>query len=214
MRYAIVVDLDRCLGCEGCMVACKTENNVSLGQYWNSVLKIGPKGTWPHLSQYFLPVMCQQCTNAPCVNVCPTGASYRDPDTNIVLVDKEKCIGCKYCMMACPYGVRNWNSEEKVVEKCTLCAHLLGTKKPWLEEGAEDADRLPLCVSTCCGSARYFGDLDDPTSAPSKAIAAKPNAVHYLYDAGNHPTTAYLLSDKYAEWQDVVATPTYARYVQ
>ena len=199
-RYAIAVDLDRCIGCEGCMIACKNENNVPLGQKWNTVLKIGPYGTYPHLEQYFLPSMCQQCENAPCVNVCPTGASYRDPKTNVVLVNKEKCIGCKSCMMACPYGVHNWNADERVVEKCTLCSQ-------HLKEGEE-----PLCVSACCGSARFFGDVDDPNSDISKALAAKPDAVHKLHDAGNHPVTSYILSSKYAEWHDTFTTPTYARY--
>ena len=114
-HYAIVVDLDRCIGCHGCEIACKNENNIALGEYWNKVVERGPFGEYPDLEMYFLPTMCQQCQDAPCVNVCPTGASYRDAD-GMVLVDKEKCIGCKYCMMACPYGVRSWNAAESVVE--------------------------------------------------------------------------------------------------
>ena len=116
-HYAIVVDLDRCIGCHGCEIACKNENEVELGSFWNKVVQVGPFGDYPHLHQYFLPVMCQQCDDSPCTHVCPTGASYRD-ENNVVLVDKEKCIGCKYCMMACPYGVRSWSPSEHVVEKC------------------------------------------------------------------------------------------------
>ena len=112
-HYAIVVDLDRCIGCHGCEIACKNENEVELGSFWNKVMQVGPFGDYPHLHQYFLPVMCQQCDDSPCTHVCPTGASYRD-ENNVVLVDKEKCIGCKYCMMACPYGVRSWNAAESV----------------------------------------------------------------------------------------------------
>ena len=108
-RNCLVVDLDKCIGCHACEVACKNENGIALGEYWNRVLQIGPHGTFPDLEQYWLPVQCQQCEDAPCVHVCPTGASYRDADGK-VLVDKEKCIGCKYCMMACPYGVRSWNA--------------------------------------------------------------------------------------------------------
>lgn len=201
-RYAIAVDLDCCIGCEGCMIACKTENNVALGERWNTVLKIGPMGTYPNLQQYFLPLMCQQCSNAPCVDVCPTGASYRDPETDVVLVDGETCIGCLSCMEACPYGVRNWNEAAGIVDKCTLCHDKIGT-------GEE-----PLCVSTCCASARYWGDLDDPDSSISQALAAKPDAVHHLPDAGNDPRTFYLLSQKYATWQEGMPEPTYARYVQ
>ena len=111
-RNCLVVDLDKCIGCHACEVACKNENGIALGEYWNRVLQIGPHGTFPDLEQYWLPVQCQQCEDAPCVHVCPTGASYRDADGK-VLVDKEKCIGCKYCMMACPYGVRSWNAKEQ-----------------------------------------------------------------------------------------------------
>ena len=190
MRNCIVVDLDHCTGCKGCEIACKNENNIPLGERWNRLLLCGPYGEFPNLSQYYLPVMCQQCADAPCVNVCPTGASYRDPDTNVVLVDKEKCIGCKYCMMACPYGVRDWNKAESVVEKCTLCQHLTA------------AGEKPQCVKVCSVQCRYYGDLDDPESDASKAIAAKSDAVHRLKDFGNGPSTVYLLSDKYCEWRE------------
>ena len=122
-RNCIVVNLDRCTGCFGCEVACKMENGVALGERWSKVFTVGPVGEYPDMTRYALPTMCQQCENAPCVSVCPTGASYRDGN-NVVLVDKEKCIGCKYCMMACPYGVRSWNAAEKCAEKCTLCGHL------------------------------------------------------------------------------------------
>ena len=114
-HYAIVVDLDRCIGCHGCEIACKNENNIALGEYWNKVVERGPFGEYPDLEMYFLPTMCQQCADAPCVHVCPTGASYRDGN-NVVLIDREKCIGCKYCMMACPYGVRDWNKASKKKE--------------------------------------------------------------------------------------------------
>ena len=193
MRNCIVVDLDHCTGCKGCEIACKNENNIPLGERWNRLLLCGPYGEFPNLSQYYLPVMCQQCVDAPCVNVCPTGASYRDPDTNVVLVDKEKCIGCKYCMMACPYGVRSWSPSEHVVEKCTLCGQLTSV-------GEE-----PKCVAACCASARFYGDLDDPNSDASKALAAAgADSVHRLKDVGNGPQTAYILSAKYAEWKEEV----------
>ena len=191
-HYAIVVDLDRCIGCHGCEIACKNENNIALGEYWNKVVERGPFGEYPDLEVYFLPTMCQQCQDAPCVNVCPTGASYRDAD-GMVLVDKEKCIGCKYCMMACPYGVRSWSPSEHVVEKCTLCGQLTSV-------GEE-----PKCVAACCASARFYGDLDDPNSDASKALAAAgADSVHRLKDVGNGPQTAYILSAKYAEWKEEV----------
>jgi Fe-S-cluster-containing dehydrogenase component len=188
-RKCIVVDLNRCIGCYGCEIACKTENDIALGERWNKVVPVGPMGTFPNIEQYWLPTMCQQCKDAPCVNVCPTGASYRNAD-GVVLIDKSKCIGCKYCLMACPYGVRSWNADLKCVEKCTLCQQLT------------DVGELPACVAACCGEARFYGDLDDPTSDAAKAIAsAKSGSVHRLTDVGNGPSTAYILDADIATWK-------------
>lgn len=186
----IVVNLDRCTGCSGCEIACKMENNVALGQRWSKVFTVGPVGEYPNMTRYALPTMCQQCKDAPCVHVCPTGASYRDSNTNVVLVDKEKCIGCKYCMMACPYGVRSWNKTEKCVEKCTLCGQLTS------------AGKLPACVKSCAAGARFYGDLDDPNSDVSKELAKYPaEAVHTLEDQGNGPCMHYILSTSIGQWQ-------------
>ena len=185
-RKTFVIDLDRCSGCQSCELACKFENSIPLGEYWLKVVTMGPYGTFPKVQMYWLPAQCQQCENPSCVHVCPTGASYVDED-GVVLVDKEKCIGCKYCMMACPYGVRSWNEAEKVVEKCTTCAHL--------DE--------PPCVTTCPGACRFFGDIDDPESDVSKMLAsADPSSVHQLKDAGNKPSTYYILSSNYSEWHE------------
>ena len=186
----IVVNLDRCTGCFGCEIACKMENNVALGQRWSKVFTVGPVGEYPNMTRYALPTMCQQCKDAPCVHVCPTGASYRDSNTNVVLVDKEKCIGCKYCMMACPYGVRSWNKTEKCVEKCTLCGQLTS------------AGKLPACVKSCAAGARFYGDLDDTNSDVSKELAKYPaEAVHTLEDQGNGPCMHYILSTSIGQWQ-------------
>ena len=158
-RNCIVVNLDRCTGCFGCEVACKMENGVALGERWSKVFTVGPVGEYPDMTRYALPTMCQQCENAPCVSVCPTGASYRDPETNIVLVDKEKCIGCKYCMAACPYGARIQIKKTGVIEKCRFC---------WYEG---EPGNPPRCVGTCISGARLFGDLDDPQSEICQEIA-------------------------------------------
>lgn len=188
----IVVNLDKCTGCYGCEIACKMENDVALGEYWNRVVEVGPFGDYPEITRYKLPSMCQQCEDAPCVHVCPTGASYRD-ENNVVLIDREKCIGCKYCMMACPYGVRNWNVETRTVEKCTLCGHLTSQGE------------LPACVKSCAAGARFYGDLDDPDSDVSKELARYgEDAVHTLEDVGNKPATRYIYSRQYGEWKERV----------
>ena len=197
MKNCLVLDLNRCTGCDTCVVACKLENNVELGKYWNRVLPVGPSGTHPNIEMYWLPMQCQQCENPACVHVCPTGASYRDEKTGVVLVDHSKCIGCQYCMMACPYGVRTLNDRTKTVEKCTLCSHLTA-------DGSDD----PACVHSCSAGARFFGDLDDPDSDVSKYVAQQlekdPGCVHYLPDPGSaKPSSIYILSEKVASWKEL-----------
>ena len=154
----IVVNLDRCTGCYSCEITCKMENDIALGEHWNKMLQRGPFGDYPNMTRYPLPTMCQQCADAPCVHVCPTGASYRDGN-NVVLIDREKCIGCKYCMAACPYGARIVQEKTGVVEKCRFC---------W---DGEKPGNPPACVGTCISGARIFGDLDDPDSEINQAIA-------------------------------------------
>jgi Fe-S-cluster-containing dehydrogenase component len=195
MRNCLVIDLDRCTGCDTCVVACKHENGVDLGVYWNHVVTMGPYGTYPDIEMYWLPTQCQQCANAPCISVCPTGASQRDPDTGAVVVDKETCIGCQTCISACPYGARTYLEDENIVVKCTLCNQLT--------RNGED----PACVHDCCTGARLWGDLDDENSDVAKYVAAaeerEAGSTHRLPDPGDaQPSTVYILSSKTAEWRD------------
>ncbi|MCD8207041.1 MAG: 4Fe-4S dicluster domain-containing protein [Bacteroidales bacterium] len=147
-------------------------NEVPIGSYWNKVLRIGPNprqegGQWPDVYTYFLTVQCQHCEKPECVEVCPTQASHKRED-GTVQIDKEKCIGCQFCVMACPYGVRYLNEEEGVVEKCTLCEQRIA-------EG-----ELPQCVAQCGGRARWFGDLDQGIES---FTAPGPNLQDKSYDA-------------------------------
>ena len=192
MAYGMLIDLKKCVGCHACAVACKEAHGTPPG-ITRSHVKREFEGEYPDATMHIVPMLCMHCENPPCVEACPTeGATYKRED-GIVVVDKEKCIGCKYCMMACPYGVRSWSPSENVVEKCTLCGQLTA------------AGEQPKCVAACCGSARFYGDLDDPESDASKALAAAgPDAVHRLKDVGNAPQTAYILSSKYAEWKEEV----------
>lgn len=194
-KRALVVNLDRCTGCDSCITACKYENKISLGHFWNHVVAVGPTGTFPDVELYWLPVFCQQCENAACIAVCPTGASYRDEKTGVVLINKDTCIGCKYCTYACPYGVRHFNDDDGVVEKCTLCSHITAS-----------GEGNPPCCHNCPGGARFFGDLDDPESAASKELAKYDDAcIHSLPEPGNaHPATRYILSPEYAAWKELI----------
>ena len=199
-RYAIVTDLDRCVGCLACSTACKVVNGVPVGNFWNKTLRIGPTpktegGNWPDVDLYFLTVSCQHCENPECVKVCPTGASMKLAD-GTVQIDKSKCIGCQFCAMACPYNVRYLNEEERVVEKCTLCEQKIAQGE------------LPQCVSQCGAIARFFGDLDEGVEGFMGACDKKlgdyvepfdEGQVHHLPDVGNKPACAYILRDM--TWQ-------------
>ena len=165
-KLAIGINLRRCIGCNTCAVACKMQNNVPDGMLWNRVLTEGceqfdgAEGVYPHLTRTYLPLACQHCENPACVHVCPTAASYRDPETGMVLIDKEKCIGCMTCEKSCPYG-HPVQLDDGLSHKCVLCSD----ENP---EGTPD----PTCAKACPVRALEFGPIASLREAHPEGAAA------------------------------------------
>lgn len=181
VRYGMLLDTRKCVGCQACSVACRSQNNVPLG-YERSWVEIVEKGHYPDTTLRFLPRLCNQCSEPQCVSVCPTGATTKREEDGIVVVDKEICIGCKYCVLACPYGARFPNPKTGTADKCDFCLDRLA-------RGLE-----PACVETCFYRARIFGDLNDPNSEISRLIAV--NAVTVLrQEMGTQPNVFYIAAD-------------------
>ena len=165
-RYGMVIDQERCIGCEACTVACKIENNGTTG--WvqvttqNASHKDIPEGCFPDLKMHFLPTLCNHCESPPCVAACPLEAITKD-ENGIVLLDEPTCDGCQTCLDACPYGAIVYSDENDKAEKCNMCCHRI-------ETGLE-----PFCVVCCEGQAMHFGDLNDPGSNVSKILQSNQN---------------------------------------
>jgi Fe-S-cluster-containing dehydrogenase component len=157
-RYGMLINTANCVGCHACRIACQNQNGLLADETFIK-FKDAENGNYPTVRTETIPMQCMQCMDAPCVAVCPTGASAVD-DRGIVRVDEDKCIGCRYCMAACPYSARVVNSQTGTVDKCRLCV-----------ADNQDSDHATDCVNACPAHVRIFGDLDDPDSEVSKAIA-------------------------------------------
>jgi len=222
-RWGMVIDLDKCTACGSCIVACSSENNLILGSPQEAAmnrvirwLKILPmdEGEYPSPKQRLVPLPCQQCDDPPCTKVCPVYATYRNPE-GIVGQVYARCIGCRYCVNACPYTCKefNWRTPEwpeemsaglnpdvsvrprGVVEKCLFCHHRLQRAK---EKAASDgnrpladADYQPACVEVCPAKAIVFGDLNNSASAVS-SLSKDDRAFHLLEELGTNPKVTYL----------------------
>ncbi len=198
-QLALIIDLNVCVGCSACMISCKEWNTsgsagplVDLnpygsdpnGTFFNRVQTF-EVGTYPNTQTVHFPKSCLHCEEPPCVPVCPTGASYKRPEDGIVLVDYDKCIGCKYCSWACPYGAREFDEERRVMTKCTLCIDRI------YDETLPAGERNPACVLACPTNARLFGDVHDPESEVSTLIREQ-GGYTLMPEWGTRPANHYL----------------------
>ncbi|RGP37247.1 4Fe-4S dicluster domain-containing protein [Pseudotabrizicola alkalilacus] len=196
----LVIDLDTCVGCQACVTACKGWNDQGYGVPLSDQNPYGsnPSGTFLNRVHSYqvqpaeaapmivnFPRSCLHCTDAPCVTVCPTGASYKRVEDGIVLVNEDACIGCGLCAWACPYGAREMDADAGVMKKCTLCVDRI------YNENLPEEDREPACVRTCPTGARHFGDLSDPDSKVSQLVAAR-GGYDLMPEQGTKPVNKYL----------------------
>ncbi len=198
-KLGLVIDLDICVGCHACAVNCKEWNTgghfaplTDYDPYGQS-----PDGVWLNRVHSYetgegaagrtvhFPKSCLHCEDAACVTVCPTGASYKRAEDGIVLVNAETCIGCKLCSWACPYGAREYDVDDGVMKKCTLCIDRI------YNENLEEEERVPACVSTCPAGARHYGDLGDPDSAVSQLVVERLG-YDLMPELGYKPVNKYL----------------------
>lgn len=189
-QWAMVIDQSKCTGCNYCTLACQAHNDVNPDIQWNKVVADGTVGDM----QVFVPRPCMHCEKAPCVEVCPVKASYYRDD-GIVMMDYDRCIGCRYCQVACPYDARSFNWESftgenpavpewgnpeverrprGVPEKCSFCYQTIDRGLALGLKPGIDPDATPACVNICPTGARIFGDLNDPESNVSQALHHNP----------------------------------------
>ena len=199
-KLGLVIDLDTCVGCHACVVNCKEWNTSG---HMAPLTDLNPQsdepdGVWfnrvhsyEHVDEngfdatIHFPKSCLHCEDAPCVTVCPTGASYKRKEDGIVLVNMDTCIGCKLCSWACPYGAREFDAQQGVMKKCTLCVdRIYNTNLP-------ESSRVPACVSTCPAGARHFGDLGDENSDIVKLVKAR-DGYALMPEQGCKPVNRYL----------------------
>jgi phenylacetyl-CoA:acceptor oxidoreductase subunit 1 len=209
MRWGMVVDLRRCVGCQTCTIACKQEHGLPAGTQWRFVADC-EVGEYPHVRRVFLPMQCMHCGEPPCVPVCPTGASRRRED-GIVWVEYGACVGCGYCAVACPYHARHLvhaadgyfdaptpseaatahAERHGVMTKCTFCKERVDSGRAAGLVPGVDAAATPMCAVACIAGAIVFGDLDDTTSRVAQLVA-EGRALPLMPEIGTRPSVYYI----------------------
>ncbi|NRB16599.1 MAG: 4Fe-4S dicluster domain-containing protein [Rhodobacteraceae bacterium] len=204
-KMGLVIDLDTCVGCHACVISCKGWNTENYGAPLSDQDPYGDaSGTFlnrvhsfevqppacdaqpsPAAQLVHFPKSCLHCEDAPCVTVCPTGASYKRVEDGIVLVNEDNCIGCGLCAWSCPYGARELDLAAGVMKKCTLCVDRI------YNQNLPEEDRIPSCVRTCPSGARHFGDLGDADSDVSKLVAER-GGFDLMPEMGTKPVNKYL----------------------
>lgn len=183
-HYSMVIRQNLCIDCERCLAACIETNNVPDYGYRTAILeKHVPEAVGQKTE--FIPVLCMQCNDPPCVRACPTRASYKDKNNGIIRMDEKKCIGCKACMVACPYNARYFNNEKHAIDKCDFC----------FEARLSKGEKLTACANACPTGARTFGDLSDPSSEVYRMVHQLQKRVWVIRaEAGTKPNVFYMKS--------------------
>ncbi len=210
-RWVMVIDLRKCIGCHACTIACIAENKLPPGVVYRPVIT-EEIGEYPNVSMRFIPRPCMQCDNPPCVPVCPVNATYKRPD-GVVEIDYNACIGCRYCITACPYNARTFDFGENYTDKAPEKAPYEEAPnfeygRRWRREREQspignarkchfclhrlEAGQLPACTTGCVGRATFFGDANDPDSLVSELIS-NPNVMRLKEELGTKPKVYYLV---------------------
>lgn len=211
-RWSMTIDLRKCIGCDACATGCIDENVTPPNMHYRPVI-VEESGEFPNVAARFIPIPCQHCDNPPCTWVCPVSATYKRDD-GVVVVDYKKCIGCRYCLVACPYGARyadlgDFHTPKGFRKKTFEVEPFREYDRTWTRRSHFDSPignarkchfcihriekgELPRCVVTCVGDATFFGDVSDPDSLIVE-VTSVPNTMKYKEALGTKPSLTYIV---------------------